>query len=130
MFHAPMINLYSRDLAKARAFYALLGFEETFRTPAQGAPIHVELRLDGFTVGIATLEMAIRDHGLSPGGDGRWIELVVWSDNTDEAVSRLTAAGAPLLSPPHDWLDGKLRLAWIADPDGNPIQIAQRKAQT
>jgi catechol 2,3-dioxygenase-like lactoylglutathione lyase family enzyme len=105
----------------------LLGFTETFRTPQAGAPIHVEMKLDGFTIGIATVETAMRDHGLSPGGDGRWIEVVVWADDTDEAVRRLTAAGAPLLSPPHDWLDGRLRLAWVADPDGNPIQIAQRK---
>jgi catechol 2,3-dioxygenase-like lactoylglutathione lyase family enzyme len=129
MFSAPMINLYSRDLAKTQAFYERLGFTESFRTPATGAPIHVELRLDGFTIGIATVETAMRDHGLSPGGEGRWIEVVVWAEDADEAVRRLTAAGAPLLSPPHDWLDGRLRLAWVADPDGNPIQIAQRQAR-
>lgn len=34
--------------------------------------------------------------------------------------------GAPLLSPAHDFLNGELRAAWIADPDGNPIQVVQR----
>ena len=42
-------------------------------------------------------------------------------------IERLTAAGAPVLSPAHDFLDGRLRAGWVADPGGNPIQIVQRK---
>lgn len=126
-FKAPMINLYARDLRRAAAFYAEIGFVETFRTPGSGEPVHVELRLDGFTLGIATIEAARAHHGLRPDGDGRWIEIVVWTDDTDSAVRALTAKGARLLSPAHDFLDGKLRAAWVADPDGNPIQLVQRK---
>jgi catechol 2,3-dioxygenase-like lactoylglutathione lyase family enzyme len=122
-----MINLYSRDLPRAAAFYAQLGFVETFRTPASGEPAHIELKLDGFTLGIATIAAARDTHGLHPEGEGRWIEVVVWADDTDAAVATLSAYGAPILSPPHDFLDGRLRSAWIADPDGNPIQIVQRK---
>jgi catechol 2,3-dioxygenase-like lactoylglutathione lyase family enzyme len=122
---SPMINLYSRDLARAVSFYADLGFVETFRTPTSGPPAHIELQLDGFKLGIATVEAA-RGHGLRPSGDGRWIEIVLWTDDTDAAVNALTAKGAPLLSPAHDFLDGRLRSAWIADPDGNPIQLVQQ----
>lgn len=125
-FKSPMINLYSRDLARAVAFYADLGFAETFRTPASGPPDHVELQLNGFTLGIATVEAAER-HGVRPIGDGRWIEIVLWTEDTDAAVHALTAKGAPLLSAAHDFLEGRLRSAWIADPDGNPIQIVQQK---
>jgi len=127
MFSAPQINLYSSDLPKALAFYASLGFAESFRTPASGAPEHVELKLDGFTLGVATVEAAKQTHGLSTGGEGRWIEIVVWADDTDATVAKLAAAGAPVLSPPHDFLNGRLRAAWAADPDGNPIQIVQRR---
>lgn len=127
-FSSPMINLYSRDLARAASFYAGLGFVETFRTPASGPPEHIELQLSGFTLGIATVEAAREHQGLRPDGDGRWIEIVVWTDDTDGAVNALTARGAPLLSPAHDFLEGRLRSAWIADPDGNPIQLVQRKA--
>lgn len=125
-FRSPMINLYSRDLARALSFYAELGFAETFRTPTSGPPAHVELQLDGFTLGIATVEAA-EGHGLHPNGEGRWVEIVFWTEDTDAAVQALTAIGAPLLSAPHDFLDGRLRSAWIADPDGNPIQLVQRK---
>jgi catechol 2,3-dioxygenase-like lactoylglutathione lyase family enzyme len=126
IFKSPMINLYSRDLARAVSFYADLGFVETFRTPSSGPPVHIELQLDGFTLGIATVEAA-RGHGLRPSGDGRWIEIVLWTDDTDSAVNALTAKGTPLLSPAHDFADGQLRSAWIADPDGNPIQLVQQK---
>jgi hypothetical protein len=32
----------------------------------------------------------------------------------------------PSRSAPHDHL-GTLRLAWVSDSDGNPIQLAQRR---
>ena len=126
-FSAPMINLYSRDLTAALAFYSKLGFVETFRTPTSGEPEHIQLKLDGFTLGIATIEAARKHHALRPGGEGSWIEIVVWTDDTDAAVKSLVAGGAPLITPAHDFLEGRLRAAWIADPDGNPIQIVQRK---
>ena len=127
IFKAPMINLYSLDLSRAVTFYSELGFSETFRTPESGDPIHVELTLDGFTLGIATMEAAKEHHSLRPGGEGRWIEIVLWTDDTDAALNALVTKGTPVLTPPHDFLEGALRAAWIADPDGNPIQIVQRR---
>jgi catechol 2,3-dioxygenase-like lactoylglutathione lyase family enzyme len=123
-----LINLYSRNLPRALAFYSQLGFVETFRTPSSGEPSHVQLKLDGFTLGIATVEAAREHHRLRPDGEGRWIEIVLWTDDTDAALNALVAKGAPVLSPAHDFLDGRLRAAWVADPDGNPIQLVQRRS--
>jgi uncharacterized glyoxalase superfamily protein PhnB len=108
------------------AFYEGLGFRETFRTPKEGQPVHVEVTLNGFTIGIASVDAAVADHGLRPELGGRPVEIVLWTDDTDRDYARLTAAGAPSLSPPHDFL-ASLRLAWVADPDGNPIQLAQHR---
>jgi catechol 2,3-dioxygenase-like lactoylglutathione lyase family enzyme len=126
MFRTPQINLYTMDIQRSLAFYQGLGFVETFRTPKEGNPVHIELVLDGFTIGIATVDAAIADHGLQPHLNGRAIEIVLWTDDTDGAFARLTAGGARALSPPHDFLD-HLRLAWVADPDDNPIQLCQRR---
>lgn len=126
LFKAPMINLYARDLPRTVAFYTRLGFIETFRTPASGTPVHVELKLDDFTLGIATIEAARQHHGLHPKGEGCWIEIVLWSEDTDAALGALSASGAVVLSAAHDFLEGALRAAWVADPEGNPIQIVQR----
>ena len=126
-FKNPMINLYSRGLPRAVAFYQEFGFVESFRTPASGVPVHIELTKDGFTLGIASLEAAKEHHNLEPRGEGRWIEIVLWTDDVDAAVNALVATGALLLSPAHDFLEGKLRAAWVADPDGNPIQLVQSR---
>src|ERR1700753_2736345 len=104
-FSQPMINLYSRDLGRAVEFYRGLGFAETFRTPETGEPAHVELVLDGFTLGIATIQAARDHHGLNPSGEGRWIEVVLWTDSVDEALEALARNGAPIVTPPHDFLD-------------------------
>jgi catechol 2,3-dioxygenase-like lactoylglutathione lyase family enzyme len=127
MFRTPAINIYSHDVLRLVAFYEGLGFRETFRTPQDGPPVHVEVVLDGFTIGIASVGSAVADHGLSPDLGGRPVEILVWTDDTDRDYARLIAEGAPSLSAPHDWLSD-LRLAWVADPDGNPIQLAQHRA--
>ena len=71
MFSNPAINVYTHYLLRLVAFYEGLGFRETFRTPKDGAPVHVEVVLDGFTIGIASVDAAIADHGLAPRLDGR-----------------------------------------------------------
>jgi predicted enzyme related to lactoylglutathione lyase len=127
-FRAPQVNLYARDLPRTVAFYRQFGFAETFRTPDKGPAEHVELKLDGFTLGIATLEAAQRQHGLHPGGAGHWIEVVLRTDDVDTALHELVAKGTTLISAPHDFAGGRLRAGWIADPDGNPVQIYQQQA--
>src|SRR5581483_8915646 len=121
------INLYSRDVPRLARFYQQLGFQETFRTPEQGTPIHVELALDRFTLGVASVEAARADHGLEPELGGRPVEIVLWTDDVDRDHTLLTADGAPSLSEPHSFLGDRLRAAWVADPDGNPIQLVQRR---
>ena len=123
----PAINIYSHDVTRLVTFYTSLGFRETFRTPNEGTPVHVEVSLDGFTIGIASVDAAVADHGLRPDVGGRSVEIVLWSDNADCDYARLTAAGAPSLSPPHDFLADTLRSAWVADPDGNPVQLVQHR---
>jgi len=61
-------------------------------------------------------------HGIETGDGRAQAEIAVWTDDTDAAYADLLAHGAPSLSAPHDFL-GRLRSAWVADPDGNPIQI-------
>src|SRR5579863_1488141 len=115
-FRAPQINLYSRDLPRAVAFYKQFGFVETFRTPDKGPIRHIELKLDGFTLGIATFEAAESDHGLHPGGDGRWIEVVLQTDDVDKRMKELVERGAKLISAPHYFAGDMIRAGWIADP--------------
>jgi catechol 2,3-dioxygenase-like lactoylglutathione lyase family enzyme len=121
------VNLYSADVSRAVAFYERLGFSETFRTPADGTPIHVELVLDGFKLGVADVASARRDHGLDVSSEGRGAEVCVWTDDTDATYARLLAHGATSMSEPHDWL-ADLRVAWVADPDGHPVELVAKRS--
>lgn len=40
------------------------------------------------------------------------------------ALARLRSAGVAVLKDPEPWL-GRLLIAWVADPDGHPIQLVQ-----
>jgi catechol 2,3-dioxygenase-like lactoylglutathione lyase family enzyme len=129
IFRAPQVILFSDDLPRAAAFYIRLGFTETFRVPADGEPIHVDLVLDGYKIGIASVASTREDHGLDPIADGQRAAIVLWTDDTTAAYAELVASGAPALASPHLWL-GRLLIAWTADPDGNPIQVVQSLAAT
>jgi glyoxylase I family protein len=125
MFHEPQIVLFSDDIQRAVAFYARLGFTETFRVPEQGEPIHVDLALDGYTIGIASGASTRDDHGLAPFTTGQRAAVILWTTDTQAAYDHLTdELRVPGLQPPHRWLD-RLLIAWVEDPDGNPIQIVQ-----
>ncbi|HEV7648590.1 MAG TPA: VOC family protein [Actinophytocola sp.] len=128
MFSAPQITVYAKDIRRSMEFYLGLGFTEAFRYAPHGEQVHVELVLDGFRLGIADIVAARADHGLDPNLAGQAVEVVLWctDTDTDAAFAKLTGAGAPALSAPHDWLDD-LRLAWVAGPDGNPVQLAGRR---
>jgi catechol 2,3-dioxygenase-like lactoylglutathione lyase family enzyme len=54
MFKTPQVVLFSRDLVRSADFYRALGFEEVFRTPREGTPIHIDLVLDGYRIGLAS----------------------------------------------------------------------------
>lgn len=126
-FTDPAINYYVEDVEIAVRFYVEhFGFVETFRTPKQGKPIHVEVSLGPLILGLASKEAGQTMHGLplGPGGFPR-AELVVWTENVDEAYAMLIENGVPSVSAPHDFLSS-LRAAWVMDPDGNPVEIVSR----
>ena len=92
MFHAPFVNLYSRDIEAGLRFYRdLLGFEETFRTPTEGIPEHVELILDGFGLGLGSVEAAKRVHGVAPAPGSPAMVLVLWTDDPDGNLVEIVA---------------------------------------
>jgi catechol 2,3-dioxygenase-like lactoylglutathione lyase family enzyme len=123
VFRDPQVNFYVRDVEASVRFYTgFFGFEESFRTPPSGPPDHVELRLGGLVLGFASIESARGMHGLTTGSGQPRAEVCLWTDDVDTAYENLMAHGVPSLSGPHDFL-GRLRAAWVADPDGNPVEI-------
>jgi lactoylglutathione lyase len=128
MFASALVNLYTNDIEAGLRFYRdRLGFEETFRTPRDGTPSHVELRLNGFTLGLGTVEAARRVHGVEAAPGMPAMVLVVWTDDIDEAYRELVAAGVPAVQPPHDTGNNN-RNALLRDPDGNLVEIVAKRS--
>jgi catechol 2,3-dioxygenase-like lactoylglutathione lyase family enzyme len=121
------VILFSADVEQASSFYRRLGFEETFRVPDDGQPIHVDLVLGEYKIGFASITSSREHHGLRPVGEGQRATVTLWTQDTIAAYRSLTDAGVPGLAEPHVWLD-RLLIAWIQDPDGHPIQLVQRLA--
>jgi lactoylglutathione lyase len=121
-----MVNLYTADIAAGLTFYRdLFGFVETFRTPREGVPTHVELKLDGFMLGLGTVEAAKEVHGVEASPGSPAMVIVIWSDDVDTSYEKLAAAGVPTVQPPHD--AGNNRSALVRDPDGNLVEIVEKR---
>jgi lactoylglutathione lyase len=128
MFAAALVNLYTRDIEAGIRFYGdLLGFAETFRTPREGVPEHIELQLNGFTIGLGTVEAARRVHGVEAAPGSPAMVVVVWCDDVDKAYGDLVAAGVPAVQPPHDTGNNN-RNALLRDPDGNLVEIVAKRS--
>ncbi len=126
MFVDGLVNLYTSDIEAGIRFYRdLLGFEETFRTPPDGVPAHVELRLNGFTVGLGTVDAAREVHGVEASPGSPSMALAVWTDDVDRAFERLVAEGVPVVQAPHD-VGNANRSALLRDPDGNLVEIVAK----
>jgi predicted lactoylglutathione lyase len=126
MFTEFQINLFAEDVERCTAFYTAIGFVETYRTPLEGVPEHVEVRQVGLTLGIASVAAARDVHGLDVSSEGNAMEVCLWSDDVDAAYAQLIEAGAVSIHAPHDVQDGRLRTSWVEDPEGNLVEVVQR----
>lgn len=122
-----MVNLYTADIEAALRFYRDgLGFTETFRTPVEGRPEHVELRLDGFMLGLGDVEAARRAHGVDARPGSPAFALVIWTKDVDAAYAELAGSGTPVLQAPHDTGNNN-RNALLRDPDGNLVELVAKR---
>ena len=122
----PSFNLYTNDIEAGLHFYrGLLGFTRPSVRQPRVFPEHVELRLNGFTVGLGTVEAAKKVHGVEATPGSPAMVLVVWTDDVDTAYRELVAAGVPVVQPPHNTGNNN-RSALVRDPDGNLVEIVAK----
>ena len=126
-FSDPQAILFVADCERAARFYANFGFAETFRT-SQSDPVKIEMVLGGFGLGLALPGPAAESHGIDPVTSGDRACITLWTDDVQGAYRLALASGATDHSEPHPFLDGRLRVAFVRDPDGHPIQFVQRVA--
>ena len=113
--------LYVDDVAAAAERYVgALGFEQSYRFPAEGDPDFVFLRLE--PLGIALSSRRGYPEQFNPGRD---FELCVYTDDVDAAAGELHARGFAEVRPPTSEPWGE-RMAYFRDPDGHLVHVTAR----
>ncbi|MCC9177304.1 VOC family protein [Arthrobacter sp. zg-Y750] len=124
----PQIILFVADTEGAARFYAALGFVEKFRAAGpDSTPFKIEMSLEGFELGLALPGPAAQEHKLTPVAKSHRACLTLWTDDVAAAYATALNAGAKDLEGPHPFLDGRLRVAFVEDPDGHPLQFVERR---
>jgi lactoylglutathione lyase len=118
-------NLKVADLDKSIAFYSKIGFPEFLRlTETDGTAWIVYLRITD------ELYIELLPHGVGRAGDQSAAglnHLCLTTDDIEATVAELKTLGIPLTAPfdpSRRGVDGN-RGTWIADPDGNRIEIME-----
>lgn len=123
-FVDPQVILFVADCERAARFYAAFGFVETFRGGSE-PPVKIEMLLGGFSLGLALPAPAAEAHGIDPVTTGHRAVITLWTDDLDGARELALRAGGQRPGEPHEFLDGRLRVAFVEDPDGHPVQLVQ-----
>lgn len=117
-----LITLGVADLARARAFYAALGWE-----PAETTDTVVFYRMDGMALGLFGRDALAEDQGRpgTPLGTGAMTLAQNFPDReaVDAAFARAEAAGAEVLKRPEPVFWGGYS-GYFADPDGHVWELA------
>ena len=127
MITSGLVNVFTHDVLEALEFYVgRLGLTETFRTPTEGVPEHVELAADGFVLAISSAEAARRVHGLEAQVGSPAMNLVFWVDDVDATYRDLTSRGVVGHTEPHDTGNDN-RNAVVLDPAGTLVELVAKR---
>ncbi|GAB6938942.1 VOC family protein [Isoptericola variabilis] len=122
------VNLFCSDVERCALFFEALGLRRAFRFPPTGTPSKLEVEGAGVRVGFDAVDVAndVADLGVVPPRD-RSAEVALWVSDVDALHARAVAAGGRSLRAPMDGPDGRLRYAWVLDPEGHQIKLLQRR---
>ena len=110
--------LVTADLDRLLAFYTgLLGARENFRYHDDGPVFYVGLALGDSELGL------VADASVEPGSPGRML-LSIEVPDVDTLLEQVPSLGGHVQGPANDMPWGQ-RVAHIADPDGNVVNLTQ-----
>jgi lactoylglutathione lyase len=113
--------LYVSDVERSVRFYERFGFSIRFAFPSEAEPGYVKLVRGTSELGIVTEQSPIDLIGTGK-GEGRRGEMYIFVDDVDAFVNALPDE-VTVLRPPEDMPWGE-RIAYLADPDDNPVVVA------
>jgi lactoylglutathione lyase len=113
--------IFASHVSTTAAFYERLGFIRHFQLPADDDPGYVGLRRGAHELAVVDAQWPADQYARTV-GDGPRFELFVYVEDVDRAVEELREH-ATVLREPADMPWGE-RVAYITDPDGNPVALA------
>lgn len=112
-------TIYVSDLDQALAFYVdTLGLTLDQHAPGHFAMVKTN---GGFNIGLHPAG----PHSPQPGSRGAISVGLAVDQPIEDACAELTSKGVIFLGKPRD--DGPVKLAFFADPDGNPLYLSSSK---
>jgi lactoylglutathione lyase len=125
----PMLSV--EDLARSLEFYRdLLGFTLAYRFPDGDDAVFVTVTAGTSEIGLGQLQDGPPRHGQPQRpATGHRVELCVDVDDVDATVDRVRRAGVRVVVEPAQQPWGE-RIAYIEDPDGNLVMLAEASRET
>lgn len=129
------IALSVSGLERQQRFYGeafgLDTVEAEFDIPAAG--VHSVILCGGGGFGIELIHHTgssarVPEDPLSAAREQTWTHVALRVAALDEAVRRASAAGGTVVHPPADAQRPGVRFAFVADPEGNLIELVERAA--
>ena len=114
--------VYATDVRRTAQFWERLGFAQFYQLPVDDEPGYVALRRGDAELAVVAGEWSRDRYGLAM-GEGPRFEMFVYTEDVDRLLADLRAEGVAVLREPADMPWGE-RIASIADPDGNPVTLA------
>jgi lactoylglutathione lyase len=114
--------IFASDVSATADFYQKLGFVRGIQNPPAGEPTFIALRRGPAEIAVVNLRWPADQYGASVGDRPRF-EMFVFVDDVDATLKQLDDDGVPTLRGPVDMVWGE-RIAYVTDPDGNPVGLA------
>ncbi len=113
--------IFAEQAAVTARFYESLGFERHLQLPVEGEPGYIGLRRGSHELAVVSADWPQQNYGRTV-GEGVRFEMFIYVESVDALVEQLRSETA-VLREAQDMPWGE-RVAYVADPDGNPVALA------
>jgi lactoylglutathione lyase len=111
------------DLDRSLAFYTAMGYEVVGEVPKTGMGHLTMIRLPGDE--FVTIELVYNPGEAAFDGGSHLSHFVIHVESMDVALGKLATQGIYAEAPTSPDGTADFRTTWIADPDGNRIELVQ-----